>query len=1217
MDGATDCATPAIRDVTLWFRGGIDGNQYTVDYVTNLGRTGSITLDNSSGATLLPKQSASEWVTSIRVRATLNGGESSAMQISGQVPRDLPEDSSDAVYRYPKVPKGSPVYLENCLSGAVTNSVTSAVVQQVRDVCGYAQIQPDRPSVRVLKQMTDTVQGPGGEMGVTFDLMTTAGKAKWSPVLTDLLPADLRFVPGSFTTTGLSTPAKSVLPDSLLKLEVVDDYQGTGRQLVRVSWPGTEGLAPDGHYGNVKFKVRVQTGAPVAERTNQLSAFDSKFSAIGCTGNPGKVDTDGLVDGTRRAGCSSDATYTVVSTPAVGGTKWVRGSQDADFKAAPGVGSVLPGKAATYRLDVANLGNVALSKVVAYEILPYVGDKGVGPAGDGARGSEWQTLLSGAVKTDVPAGIMYSKSTNPCRGEVMKSGGTRASAPAGCVDDWSATLPGNPADVRAIRIDFGDRTFAPGEVQPVTIPATTPADAEGLAWNSFAVAAVDESNGKAILPVEPNRVGLRTSPSLAIDKSASTAKVTRGGEITWTITVTNDGTGLADGVIVVDEIQEGMEIVSSDSDNGTYDPATSTWKLKSGIPVGQKAVLTLVTRVLPDTDVQKVCNVATVSVTGTENSAESPKICADVVVPHLDVKKVVDQSAAAPGDAVKYTVTVKNDGTGDYTAADPAKVVDDLTDVLDDASFDGTATATSGSVSYAKPKLTWQGPLAVGEEASFTYTVKVGDAGDSSMKNSACSVGKAGDDECAETETPLPRVLFEKSSDPESGVAVRQDGEVTYTLKYTNTGKAPGVVDSTDDLTSVLDDAELVGDPVSSAADVSTTVAGNKLRVVGPIKAGETVTVKYTVKVKADGSRGDNLLKNQLVPDCHEDYCPVPPKVVVHPVEALEVSKSVDPASGSSVRAGDALTYTLTFKNSGQAPTKVDHFDDLSKVLDDAEVVSPPQASSDALVVSGVDSGQYTVKGSLQTPGETVTVKYTVKVKADGSRGDDVLGNFLVPTGTDVPKDFKPGSTLCTENYVSDIAVTKSSDPQDGTKVTDAQKIVYTLTFKNRSQSSKPVGAEVDYTDHLKDVLDDARLIGGPASSNSTVTAVLDDKGQSLRVTGSLKPGETALVTYEVQVKKWADQKNHSLRNVVAVAGEKPICAPGSELCTEHPTTDPKDPTPGPKDPTPGPQDPTPSTGPKDPLPSTGAPVQGALIAALLLGLVGTGLLILRRRRHG
>ena len=47
-----------------------------------------------------------------------------------------------------------------------------------------------------------------------------------------------------------------------------------------------------------------------------------------------------------------------------------------------------------------------------------------------------------------------------------------------------------------------------------------------------------------------------------------------------------------------------------------------------------------------------------------------------------------------------YTITVADTGQTPYTAA---TVTDDLTGVLDDATYDSDATATSGTVTYTAP----------------------------------------------------------------------------------------------------------------------------------------------------------------------------------------------------------------------------------------------------------------------------------------------------------------------------------------------------------------------------------------------------------------------------------------------------------------------------------------------------------------------------------
>src|SRR5690606_16308549 len=102
-------------------------------------------------------------------------------------------------------------------------------------------------------------------------------------------------------------------------------------------------------------------------------------------------------------------------------------------------------------------------------------------------------------------------------------------------------------------------------------------------------------------------------------------------------------------------------------------------------------------------------------------------------------------------------------------------------------------------------------------------------------------------------------------------------------------------------------------------------------------------------------------------------------------------------------------------------------------VLDDAELTVAPAIVGDAhglSVTSAADS--FTVSGS-QAPLSTVTVSYTVTVKDAAERGDSVLGNFLVPTGTEPPAECVEDSTLCTQHPVGETAVAKTADPASGT----------------------------------------------------------------------------------------------------------------------------------------------------------------------------------------
>ena len=72
---------------------------------------------------------------------------------------------------------------------------------------------------------------------------------------------------------------------------------------------------------------------------------------------------------------------------------------------------------------------------------------------------------------------------------------------------------------------------------------------------------------------------------------------------------------------------------------------------------------------------------------------------------------------------------------------------------------------------------------------------------------------------------------------------------------------------------------------------------------------------------------------------------------VTTPGSGLVQSKSVDPASGTPVSTGQVLTYTLSFQNGGESAATVDTHDDLSRVLDDAELTGAPVAE-DGLIAS-------------------------------------------------------------------------------------------------------------------------------------------------------------------------------------------------------------------------------------------------------------------------
>ncbi|WP_460802762.1 DUF7927 domain-containing protein [Microbacterium sp. GXF6406] len=302
--------------------------------------------------------------------------------------------------------------------------------------------------------------------------------------------------------------------------------------------------------------------------------------------------------------------------------------------------------------------------------------------------------------------------------------------------------------------------------------------------------------------------------------------------------------------------------------------------------------------------------------------------------------------------------------------------------------------------------------------------------------------------------------------------------------------------------------------------------------------------------------------------------------------------KTVDPASGTSLAPGAEATYTLHFENVGRAPVGVDMADDLSGVLDDAEITAAATVSSAALSVSPIVDGRMSIEGVLPAS-DYVTVTYSVTVKPDGARGDDRLGNFLLDADQPTPEECVDASVerpRCTINYVSMISVVKSSDPVSGTEIIPGERVTYTLTFTNGAREEGAPAVEIDYTDHMADVLDDATLLDGPTATDPLRAETVDD---TIRVTGELASGASATVTYAVVAKDYDQQGNHLLGNVIAVTGETPVCAEDSPLCTEHPLV------------------------PVPPLPATGLDSSvGAVGLAGALALIGLTVVLLARRKR-
>src|SRR4029079_15192220 len=102
-----------------------------------------------------------------------------------------------------------------------------------------------------------------------------------------------------------------------------------------------------------------------------------------------------------------------------------------------------------------------------------------------------------------------------------------------------------------------------------------------------------------------------------------------------------------------------------------------------------------------------VSQVSSASVGSTCPPANGNAACRTTVVvltPRLTVTKTADLHTATLGSTVTYTITATNNGQTPYAVA---ALSDDLTDVLEDATYGDDAVATSGTVGLVGTSLNW------------------------------------------------------------------------------------------------------------------------------------------------------------------------------------------------------------------------------------------------------------------------------------------------------------------------------------------------------------------------------------------------------------------------------------------------------------------------------------------------------------------------------
>ncbi|WP_187977270.1 DUF11 domain-containing protein [Mycetocola sp. JXN-3] len=687
-----------------------------------------------------------------------------------------------------------------------------------------------------------------------------------------------------------------------------------------------------------------------------------------------------------------------------------------------------------YRVTLQNAGNTQLTNVVAYDVLPFVGDTGFIPATQGiSRGSGFDLTLESVAETSANLRLSYTAATNPSRPEV---------SPDGKVNDWGAGAAGK----RGIRAQVTG-ALAPGASASFTYVAGVADNAgvNALACNSVALVSAQTPAAEPL----PVCAQLRTNPRLSLVKTADLSGVSKtakaGQSIAYAFEVTNTGDVPMTQVAVADALP-GLSAL------------TYTWPAEAGVLAPGQVAKAHASYVLTQADVDAgtVHNSATVS--GADPGGvrvDSPASTVDSVITGSATISLVKSASRATvsraGDVITYSLVATNTGTTTLSEVS----VKDLVPGVD-------------VVSTVWPTGTPAGVLAPGAAVVVTATYKVTQADidrgviENQATSSALSPRGVKVDDASQTTVSVTggaALTIVKSASPsdEAGYVLGQ--KITYSFVVTNTGNktvsTPVVTETAFDGSGALA-LDCAGLPAVLAPGAQGTCTATYELTQEDIDRGATTNTARVSGIDPTGSTVVSADSTVRIPG------------VAAPSVALV--KTADRAVVNA--AGDVVTYAFAVTNTGTV------------TLHDVAVADVLPGLSDVTY-------QWPGEAGILLPGQVVTATATyAATQADLDAGSftnmaQVMG--IDPHGTQV-SDSSSVSVSATQT--SGLTLKKTADLSGVESPARAgQSIVYAFELTNSGNVTVRDAAVTDALPGLSELAYDWPGDAGVLAPGQTVVA--------------------------------------------------------------------------------------------------------------------------------
>ena len=433
----------------------------------------------------------------------------------------------------------------------------------------------------------------------------------------------------------------------------------------------------------------------------------------------------------------------------------------------------------------------------------------------------------------------------------------------------------------------------------------------GAAHNSSLVNSASVSaNGMTSAESAQATTTVQRVAALSITKTASSATVTAGNDITYTVRITNTGPSNASTILLTDTLPVTVTGVTSTTSGGLVCSGTTpvTCSLSS-LAVNGSAVLTLTGTVNPAA-VHNSSLVNSASVTAAEaTSAQTAQTTTTVQRSvALGIGKTATPNPAIAGSLIAYTVYITN--TGPSLASNVQ-----LTDTLPAGLTGITSSATGGLSCSGTTNITCSvSTLAVNGSATLTITgtVSAGTANGATLVNTAgVTAAEVGTSQLAQTSTTVNRSVALAITKSASTASVVAGNPIVYTVRITNTGPSNA---STILLTDTL--------PVAVTGVTSTTSGGlvcsgttTVTCSLGSLAVNGSAVLTLTGTVNPAAANNSSLVNSASVTAAEATTAQNAQTTTTVTTQAdLSISKS-QVVTGTVV--GATITYTLRITNTG------------------------------------------------------------------------------------------------------------------------------------------------------------------------------------------------------------------------------------------------------------------------------------------------------------